>query len=203
MSERKRYGNLNRTFDVAERIQNLESVRGLGSVYITAANIIVGSRSEAYVRVRFVKVDELVDEDGNDTELPIAEANPTPNKFAELIQRRKDKAVVVGATKAAMIETLVDHIYTYPHPQIVPAVAFTVGDETRAGILSVGLESYGCYEDMHTAALREGKKDFGAGIGFLLPRQRRLIVPRSNEVIKSHVDIYDELPENYPGTPLP
>lgn len=202
MAARKRSDIPNKILDLGSRFQELEHVRALGPLYVVLANIIVGSKSEAYVRIKFEKVEELVDENGEPTQLPVAEADPSSNKFSELIQRRKRNGVVVGAAKAAMTEVLVDHIYTLPHTTVRPAVAFTFRNETRAGILPYGLRDYGLTGDHFTAALREGTEDFGAGIGIWVPHERKLVAPASNAIVEQHIDVDSELTRKYPDTPL-
>jgi hypothetical protein len=197
MTERQGPDVPNRILDAAGKSQRLEKYF-LGRLYLPLHAIVHGSNSPAYLKAQYEKAIEVVDENGHDTNLPIAEADPSPDKMSFLLQGRKKEAVVVGAGQAIMNSLLENN------PGSQAAVAFTYGkrEVTRAGILPNGVEDYGKYNDNYIAAMRVGGGAFGAGVAVWVPKERTIIAPRNNFIVAEHLPI-DELTEKYPGAPLP
>jgi hypothetical protein len=197
MANPNRRSITNRLFDFGGNIQNMEDWPLLGGLYLRGENLIHGADSAAFVRARWYKADELVDEDGHPTSMPLAEADPAASRMTEIIQRRKKEAVVVAAGQTAIIGILADNL-GYKIAQ--QAVAFTYKGITRAGILPSDVD-HGYEDDLCTAALRVGAEEFRAAPAIWLPHERTVVVPADADVLEQHVPI-NELHNKYPGTPL-
>jgi hypothetical protein len=187
----------NRLIDLGGKIQHLESVPLLGRTYLNLEQALHGSSSPAYVRARWEKVYELVDEDGHETTMPFIEADPTADKLSGFIQRRKKEVAIVSAGRL-VIDNIIEQ-----NPDARAAVAFTYRNKTRAGILPDGVEDYGRFLDEYTAALRVGAENFMASPGVWLPIEKTLVAPRDAAIVAQHLSV-DKLgmPQYVPGTPL-
>jgi hypothetical protein len=196
MTERRGPDLPNKILDAAGRSQALEHSR-LRRLYLPFHALIHGSDSADYLKVPYEKVSEVVDENGHSINLPIAEADPSPDMLSFILQGRKKEAVVVGAGQAAINAILENN------PGSQAAVAFTYGRKqiTRAGILPNGVEDYGEFihedEEKYIAKLRAGGSPFGVGVVVWVPKEKVVITPK-NKIIAEHVPII-ELPKRYPG----
>jgi hypothetical protein len=198
MAKPRRFDVVNLFFDVGEIIQEAEDSQlpGVAGLYMKGYQRIHASKSPSFLPgVKWKKAEMLVDEDGEETTLPVAEPASTEERLAHIIQRRKKEVAVAGAgayALATIMET---------HKGVLPAVAFTFRDVTRAGILPNGEKDYGEQGYSFTAAFRTGGEEYGVGIAAWLPSERMVIAPKDNLILGEHVS-ENQLPESFPGTPL-
>ena len=191
--ERQERRTINRLFDIGEKAQFLSEIPGTRNI----VNLVAGSNSEAYKQARWQKAVKVTDAGGNERDLPVAAGDPDAPALGEVIQRLKKAAVVLASGRVAL-----DEFFNTNHGSM-PAVAIQVDGQPRIGLLKEDLKSsFGNFPEFrYTAALRKGRSDFGVGMGIWLPSERSLIVADDLEIAHQNIAI-DELPSDWPGTPL-
>ena len=155
-----------------------------------------GSDSDLYTQARWCMVDAVVDSNGDETDLPVADADPEASLAGELMQRYKQKVVIVAAGKEALRGVINNN-------NAKTAVVSAIGEILIAGVLDdnegrmslkLGLDPE---EYVVTAGLRAGKSRFPVGLAAYVEQDKKIIKPDGMYIYAQNIPIAD-LPEAAP-----
>jgi hypothetical protein len=180
--------SLNRkAIEVGLKAQGLDNVPAVGK-FLKWSRGSRASDADDYVQARWEIINEVVDANGDPTDLPMAQADLEASLAGELMQRFKRKLVIVAAGKEALGSVIEKN-------NAKTAVVAAIGEVMIAGVIDdkegyISLKlGYEPGADLVTAALRVGRKPFPVGLAAFIEEDKTVVRPDEMLIYAQNIPI--------------